>query len=147
MGPCRPRSEWKRYYGAHSAHDGKWDLRDYLLRSKDGVALNPGSPFNRKEDSASLSSFAGEDIHVQAVLYAGCWSIIEIKLVSRQGRDTTVSQGLQQVIRYRDSNDRRAGTWLAVFDRTPAGRRNSWEERLSWDVVDTPSGQVAVVGG
>jgi len=82
-----------------------------------------------------------------AVLYAGCWSIIEIKLVSRHGRDSTVNQGLLQVNRYRDTIDRKAGAWLVVFDRTPSGRKKSWEERLSWDVVDTPSGPVAVVGG
>ncbi len=41
---------------------GMRDLRDYLIRSKDGVPVNPGSPFNIKEDSASLSSFSPQDI-------------------------------------------------------------------------------------
>jgi hypothetical protein len=41
---------------------GMRDLRDYLVRSKDGVSLRPGSPFNIKEDSATLSSFSAEDV-------------------------------------------------------------------------------------
>ena len=41
---------------------GMRDLRDYLVKSKDGVALNPGSPFNIKEDSASLSNFTAPDV-------------------------------------------------------------------------------------
>ena len=41
---------------------GMRDLRDYLVKSKDGVPLNPGSPFNIKEDSASLSNFTFSDV-------------------------------------------------------------------------------------
>lgn len=37
-------------------------------------------------------------------------------------------------------------TYLALFDRTEAGRKLSWEERLTWDVVETEGGQVTVVG-
>jgi len=81
-----------------------------------------------------------------AVLYAGHWSIIEIKLVSRQGLERTVQQGLDQVLRYRDTIDRQAGAWLVVFDRTPAGRLKTWEERLTWNTVPTQAGPVTVVG-
>jgi hypothetical protein len=42
---------------------GMRDFRDYLIQSKDGVAVNPGSPFNIKEDSASLSNFTRENVH------------------------------------------------------------------------------------
>ena len=42
---------------------GMRDLRDFLVKSKDGVPLNPGSPFNIKEDSASLANFSREDVH------------------------------------------------------------------------------------
>lgn len=42
---------------------GMRDLRDYLIKSKDGAAVNPGSPFNIKEDSATLSNFTLEDVH------------------------------------------------------------------------------------
>jgi hypothetical protein len=38
------------------------DLRDYITASKGGVAPNPGSPFNIKEDSAVLSNFKKDDI-------------------------------------------------------------------------------------
>jgi hypothetical protein len=41
---------------------GMRDLRDYLVRSKEGVPLNPGSPFNIKESSATLANFSREDI-------------------------------------------------------------------------------------
>lgn len=44
-----------------------------------------------------------------AVFYGDQWSILEIKLVHPQdGRDTTVAEGLQQIIRYRDQFDRNA---------------------------------------
>jgi hypothetical protein len=41
---------------------GMRDLKDYITASKEGVAPNPGSPFNIKEDSAVLSNFHREDI-------------------------------------------------------------------------------------
>ena len=81
-----------------------------------------------------------------AIQYGGVWSIIEIKLVSRAGRERTVAQGLEQITRYRDLIDRGAASYLVVFDRTDAGRARTWEERLSWDVMDAPGGKVAVVG-
>jgi hypothetical protein len=41
---------------------GMRDLRDYLVRSKDGKDLNPGSPFNIKQDSVTLGNFTPDDI-------------------------------------------------------------------------------------
>ncbi|WP_339138633.1 MAG: hypothetical protein WGN25_09990 [Candidatus Electrothrix sp. GW3-4] len=41
---------------------GMRDLRDYLVTSKGGQALNPGSPFNIKHDSATLTNFTQADI-------------------------------------------------------------------------------------
>jgi hypothetical protein len=41
---------------------GMRDLKDYITAAKGGVAPNPGSPFNVKEDSAVLSNFEREDI-------------------------------------------------------------------------------------
>ncbi|MDR1525372.1 MAG: hypothetical protein LBS79_09015, partial [Tannerella sp.] len=41
---------------------GMRDLKDYLTESKDGVAPNPGSPFNIKEDSILLKNFPEEDV-------------------------------------------------------------------------------------
>ena len=41
---------------------GLRDLKDYISASKDGVAPNPGSPFNIKEDSVWIANFQKEDI-------------------------------------------------------------------------------------
>ena len=41
---------------------GMRDLKDYITAAKDGVAPNPGSPFNIKEDSVFLSNFSKDDI-------------------------------------------------------------------------------------
>lgn len=41
---------------------GMSDLRDYLIQSKDGKPINPGSPFNIKQDSATLGNFTHKDI-------------------------------------------------------------------------------------
>ncbi|WPD24818.1 MAG: hypothetical protein SD837_09680 [Candidatus Electrothrix scaldis] len=41
---------------------GMRDLRDYLVTSKGGQVLNPGSPFNIKHDSATLVNFSQDDI-------------------------------------------------------------------------------------
>jgi hypothetical protein len=38
------------------------DLKDYLIKAKDGQPINPGSPFNIKEDSAMLSNFTKDDV-------------------------------------------------------------------------------------
>lgn len=41
---------------------GMRDLKDYLTASKNGVPVNPGSPFNIKSDSAFLSNFTQADV-------------------------------------------------------------------------------------
>jgi hypothetical protein len=41
---------------------GMRDLKDYIIRAKDGKPVNPGSPFNIKADSAVLSNFSGDDV-------------------------------------------------------------------------------------
>jgi len=41
---------------------GLRDLKDYITASKDGIPPNPGSPFNIKEDSATLANFSKEDV-------------------------------------------------------------------------------------
>jgi len=58
-----------------------------------------------------------------------------------------VEEGLVQTIRYRNLIDPKAACYLVVFDRTPAGRAKSWDERLSWQAEQTPAGLVTVVGG
>ena len=46
---------------------GMRDLRDYLAQSKDGVPVNPGSPFNIKKASVTLRNFTRAEV---AELYA-----------------------------------------------------------------------------
>jgi ASC-1-like (ASCH) protein len=41
---------------------GMRDLKDYITAAKDGVPVNPGSPFNIKADSAVISNFSKNDI-------------------------------------------------------------------------------------
>jgi hypothetical protein len=41
---------------------GMKDLKDYITASKDGVAPNPGSPFNIKEDSAMITNFTFDNV-------------------------------------------------------------------------------------
>jgi hypothetical protein len=41
---------------------GMRDLKDYITAAKGGIAPNPGSPFNIKEDSALLANFRKNDI-------------------------------------------------------------------------------------
>ncbi|MDR2438659.1 MAG: hypothetical protein LBE12_04710, partial [Planctomycetaceae bacterium] len=41
---------------------GMRDLKDYLVSAKGGQPVNPGSPFNIKEDSAVIGNFSKEDI-------------------------------------------------------------------------------------
>jgi hypothetical protein len=41
---------------------GMRDLKDYITAAKGGVPVNPGSPFNIKEDSAFLGNFSKDDI-------------------------------------------------------------------------------------
>lgn len=41
---------------------GMRDLKDYLVTSKDGLPVNPGSPFNIKERSQTLRNFTEEEV-------------------------------------------------------------------------------------
>jgi hypothetical protein len=82
-----------------------------------------------------------------AVLYAGVWNIVEIKLVHPQdGFEGTEEEGLAQVVRYRDTIDSGAPCYLVIFDRTDKGKKREWQEKLTWNVRQTPSGPVTVVG-
>jgi hypothetical protein len=50
---------------------GMRDLRDYLAHSKDGIPVNPGSPFNIKHSSASIGNFSQEDIAALTAQHTG----------------------------------------------------------------------------
>lgn len=82
------------------------------------------------------------------VEYAALSYIIEIKLVHpSDGRSTSIAEALAQVSRYRATvGGVDTPTYVALFDRTNAGRQRSWDERLTWDVVATNNGNVTIVG-
>lgn len=86
------------------------------------------------------------DLFVQ---YGGQGTIIEIKLVkANKGRQRTLEEALRQVSRYRASvGGPETPTYVVLFDRTPAGRALPWEQRLTWEELDTEGGRVTVVGG
>jgi hypothetical protein len=50
---------------------GMRDLRDYLAHSKDGVPVNPGSPFNIKHSSVSIGNFSQADIATLTAQHTG----------------------------------------------------------------------------
>jgi len=50
---------------------GMRDLRDYLVHSKDGVPINPGSPFNIKHSSVSIGNFSQADIAALTAQHTG----------------------------------------------------------------------------
>jgi len=82
-----------------------------------------------------------------AVWFGGAWSIIEIKLVRNRGREVTILEGLKQIARYRDHIDPSAPAFLVVFDRTPAGRAKTWEERFTREEREASGGKVTVISG
>ena len=50
------------HFPASIALIGMRDLRDYLTEAKDGVAVNPGSPFNIKAASITMRNFNAEEV-------------------------------------------------------------------------------------
>ena len=50
---------------------GMRDLRDYLAHSKDGLPVNPGSPFNIKHSSVSIGNFTQADIAALTAQHTG----------------------------------------------------------------------------
>ncbi len=82
------------------------------------------------------------------VEFAGQGFVIEINLVrASKGRQKTLEEALKQVSRYRATvGDHTTPTYIALFDRTPSGRNLSWEERLTWETIETEGGSVTVMG-
>ena len=112
---------------------GMRDLKDYITASKDGVAPNPGSPFNIKADSAILSNFNKE-----AVAH-----IIEIKLIHYYDTPQVVrEEGLEQIRWYRDKFSPGTPAYLLIFDRRNGIKEKSWDERISWE----HDGEITVLG-
>jgi hypothetical protein len=72
-----------------------------------------------------------------AVEYNNKIYIIEIKLIYSYNSPAEVrEEGLEQITRYRDKIDAAASAYLVIFDRRPETKGKSWDERLSWEVVN-----------
>jgi hypothetical protein len=63
--------------------------------------------------------------------------IIEIKLIhSYDTGEDVKKEGLEQITCYRDSIDHSTPSYLVIFDRRPAARQKTWDERLKWSEKD-----------
>ena len=80
-----------------------------------------------------------------AIQWNGLWTVIEIKLVHPQDSlETTITKGLKQTARYRDTIGAK-DAWLIVFDRREKARALPWEERLSKKVYEAADGPTTVL--
>jgi hypothetical protein len=139
--------EFQKFWRKHS---DIWEVKaDYtevfphlLLMAFLQRVLNGGGRINR-EYAAGRGRM---DLFVE---FAGQGYIVEIKLVNpHDGYQATLEEALEQVARYRATvGGAETPTYIAFFDRTPAGRAKTWYERITWDVMETASGKVTVVGG
>ncbi len=85
--------------------------------------LNGGAKLTRE-------AAAGRERMDMLIEWKGFRHIIEIKLVNpHDGRAATLNQGLKQIANYHDKVGDATQT-LALFDRTPKGRKLSWAKRL-----------------
>ena len=72
-----------------------------------------------------------------AVEYKQRTYIVEIKLIHSYDKSEEVKQeGMEQISRYRDRIAKSAPAYLVIFDRRPAAKEKSWDERLTWNVED-----------
>ncbi|MDR0876600.1 MAG: PD-(D/E)XK nuclease domain-containing protein [Treponema sp.] len=77
------------------------------------------------------------------VEYNRRWYIIEIKLVhSYDTPEEVKEEGLRQTAMYRDKIDGASPAYLLIFDRRPAAKQKTWDERLTWTNENT----ITVVG-
>ncbi|GHU11191.1 hypothetical protein FACS1894151_10850 [Spirochaetia bacterium] len=68
---------------------------------------------------------------------------IEIKLIYDYSQPEAVKeQGLQQIVKYRDTIDAAAPAYLVIFDRRSAEKKQPWDKRLTW----TEENGITVVG-
>lgn len=72
-----------------------------------------------------------------AVEFKGIWYVIEIKIIYSYNSPKEVrEEGLEQIRWYRDKIDTKAPAYLVIFDRRPAAKEKSWDERIQWEQVD-----------
>ena len=71
------------------------------------------------------------------VQYKGELFIIEIKLIRYYDTPKMVKEeGLEQIQSYRSKFDSGTPAYLIIFDRQPESKTKSWDERISWEVID-----------
>jgi hypothetical protein len=69
--------------------------------------------------------------------------IIEIKLIHSYDTPQTVrEEGLEQIRGYRDRIASDTPSYLIIFDRRPAAKQKSWDERITWEM----DGDLHVIG-
>jgi hypothetical protein len=75
--------------------------------------------------------------------YDGHRYIIEIKLVHYYDTPQIVrEEGLEQIRGYRDRIAPDVPSYLLIFDRRPAAKQMSWDERIRWE----QDGDVKILG-
>ena len=80
------------------------------------------------------------DLEIQ---FNGYRYIIEIKLIHYYDTSEIVrEEGLEQIRGYRDRIDAGIPSYLLIFDRRPAAREKTWDERITWE----QDGDVTVLG-
>jgi len=83
-----------------------------------------------------------------AVEYNNKFYIIEIKLIYSYDSPAEVhDEGLKQIVKYRDTIDSNAASYLVIFDRRDSVKNLSWEHRISWQEEIEPSGKIITVLG
>jgi hypothetical protein len=79
------------------------------------------------------------------VEYTGKTFIIEIKIIYDYDTPAIVrEEGMEQVQEYRDRIDASAPTYLVIFDRRPASKKLSWDEKISWTIDE--ASKVTILG-
>ncbi|MDR1593407.1 MAG: PD-(D/E)XK nuclease domain-containing protein, partial [Prevotellaceae bacterium] len=79
------------------------------------------------------------------VEYAGKYYIIEIKIIHYYDSPAAVKEeGLEQILKYRDTIDASVPAYLVIFDRRPKAKELSWDEKISWTVDEASN--VTILG-
>ena len=72
-----------------------------------------------------------------ALLYCKKWYIIEVKLINyNKTPDSVREEGLRQIVRYRDTIDPSAQSYLVIFDRREQSKNLPWEQKIKWETND-----------
>jgi ASC-1-like (ASCH) protein len=75
--------------------------------------------------------------------FKGTQHIIEIKLIhDYETLNEVKSEGIEQVLSYRNKVGEKIPCYLLIFDRRSNDKKLPWEQRITWDV----EGDVTVIG-